>query len=101
VTDECSIPISYSADGSPYPATCPSRVGVNKVAWADMANTYPTLLALGANATEAQVFQTMCNLPNIVGGEVSTTATMAATYYGWPFATALGNWYPGNPATCG
>jgi hypothetical protein len=99
VSDECSIPITQTADGNPDPATCPGG-GVNVLAWNYMAKNYPSILGLGANATEAQVFQAMCTAPNPVGGEFSLTAQEAATYYGWSFAGALNNWYPGDPTYC-
>jgi hypothetical protein len=100
VSDECSIPITSSADGNPDPATCPGG-GVNVLAWNYMAKLYSGILGLGANATQAQVFQAMCNVPTPVGGEVSAAAQEAATYYGWSFASVLNNWYPGNATYCG
>lgn len=99
VSDECTIPITQSADGNPDPATCPSG-GVNTIAWNYIVRTYPNILALGADATKQQVLSAMCNATPMVGGEVSLAGQVAATYYGWSFANALHGWYPGNPAVC-
>lgn len=97
VVNECSVPITYSADGSPFPFFCQDGA-INVPAWKDMAGNYPSLLALGSNASESQALQTMCDLPNVVGGEVSVAAELAAAYYGWPFANdpAFTGWYPGD-----
>jgi cytoskeletal protein RodZ len=100
VVDECSVAISQSADGNPYPTTCPGGGGVNVVAWRYIANSYSNILGLGASATEQQVLQAMCNA-SAPGGEVSLAGQVAAMYYGWSFASALNSWYPGNTALCG
>ena len=99
VVDECSVPISQSADGNPYPTTCTGGGGINIPAWRYITISYSNILGLGANATEQQVFQVMCT-ENTAGGEVSVAAQVAATYYGWSFAPALLNWYPGDPTYC-
>jgi len=99
VVDECSVTISQSADGNPYPTTCPGGGGINVPAWRYITISYSDILGLGANATEQQVLQTMCN-SSVPGGEVSVAAQVAATYYGWSFASALSNWYPGDPTYC-
>jgi hypothetical protein len=85
VSNECSEPISQSADGNPYPSTCPSG-GVNIPAWRYVSISYSNILGLGANSTESQVLQTMCN-SSPPYGEVEVAAQLAATYYGWPFAS--------------
>ena len=95
VVDECSVPITSTADGNPDPTTCPAGGGVNVVAWRYIANTYSNILGLGANTSEQQVFQAMCNSPT-PGGEISLAAIVAATYYGWTFASAL----TGFPVSC-
>ena len=101
VADECSDPISQSADGNPYPTICPADGGINVVAWRYIANSYSNILGLGASASEQQVLHAMCNSPT-PGGEISTAANVAAAYYGWPFANdpAFTGWYPGNPTDC-
>ncbi len=102
VVDECSVPISQSADGNPYPTTCPAGGGINVVAWRYIANSYSNILGLGANASEQEAFQTMCS-SSVPGGEVSVAAEVAARYYGWSFANdpAFTGWYPGDPTDCG
>jgi hypothetical protein len=102
VVNECSVPISLSADGSPYPFLCQGG-GINVLAWQDMAANYPMILALGSNASESQALQTMCDVPNMVGGEVSVAGELAAAYYGWPFANdpAFTGWYPDGPDCSG
>jgi hypothetical protein len=99
VSDECSIPITQTADGNPTPAICPGG-GVNVLAWDYMVQAYANILGLGANATIGDVFQVLCNIPNPVGGEVSEAAQEAATYYGWSFGKDVSNWYPNNPTYC-
>jgi len=99
VVNECSLPISQTVDGSPYPTTCPGGGGINVTAWRYIAISYSNILGLGANASEQQVFQTMCKSPT-PGGQVTVAAQVAAIYYGWSFASALSNWYPGDPAYC-
>ncbi|HVA10185.1 MAG TPA: hypothetical protein VNG12_26005, partial [Acidimicrobiales bacterium] len=59
VINECSVAITPSADGSPSPAFCQDG-SINVLAWQDMAGTYPGILALGTNASESQVLETMC-----------------------------------------
>jgi len=85
VVDECSEPLTYGADGGTS-TTCPGGGGVNVLAWKYLASSYPVLLGLGANATEQQATQAMCE-SSPPYSQVQEAAAMAATYYGWPFAT--------------
>jgi len=102
VVDECSVPITQSADGNPDPTTCPAGGGINVVAWRYISNSYSNILGLGANASEQQVLQTMCN-SSVPGGDVSLASEVAARYYGWSFANDpnFTGWYPGDPTDCG
>jgi hypothetical protein len=85
VVDECSVPLTYGATGDTNPA-CPDGGGINVLAWKYFAASYPVLLGLGTNATEQQALQTMCE-SSPPYSQVQTAAQMAATYYGWSFAT--------------
>lgn len=96
VSDECSIPISESADGNPYPTTCPGG-GINVPAWRYITIAYSNILGLGAGASEQHVLQTMC-ASSPPYGDVEAAAQVAATYYGWSFASdpAFTGWQPTN-----
>ncbi len=85
VVDECSAPLTYGADGDSNPS-CPGGGGVNVLAWKYLAGSYPVILGAGSNATEQQVLQTMCE-SSPPYSQVQTAAQLAATYYGWGFAT--------------
>jgi hypothetical protein len=95
VSNECSMPISESADGNPYPSMCPTG-GVNIPAWRYITISYSNILGLGAGASEQQVLQTMC-ASSVPYGDVSLASEVAATYYGWSFASdpAFTGWDPG------
>ncbi len=86
VVDECSIPLSYGADGDTNPY-CSGSSGVNVLAWRYLAVSYPVILGMGASASEQQVLQAMCE-SSPPYSQVETAAQLAATYYGWGFATA-------------
>ena len=59
---------------------------MNVLAWKYFAGSYPVLLGAGSSATEQQVLQTMCE-SSPPDSQVQTAAELAATYYGWGFAT--------------
>jgi hypothetical protein len=86
VVSECSLQLSFAADGNVSPLFCTDG-GINVLAWNYFAGVYPQILSLGANATPTQVQSTMC--AQLATGTVPTVQSagqIAERYYGWRFA---------------
>lgn len=94
VSNECTVQVTYDADGNVSPLLCPSG-GVNSVAWHVYAYGQngitplnSELLTLGQYASPPQVLQAMCyDLTNVYKTMPLTEAAeqLAQAYYGWRF----------------
>jgi len=96
VSDECTLQLTYDADGNVTPLLCPSG-GVNVLAWQHYAGGSigsesprpTTVMELGPYASPPQVYQAMCSdYVNIFGTNPLTISAeeLSASYYGWKFA---------------
>lgn len=96
VGDECTLQLTYDADGNVGPLLCPDG-GVNAQAWQHYAqgsvngqpSTWSKVLQLGPYASPAQVYQAMCtDYQDVYGTNPLTVSAgqLAAAYYGWQFA---------------
>lgn len=84
VSDECSIPLTYSADGNAMPFLCPNG-GVNVFAWNDYASNHLLVMGLGTGATPSEVLNAMCSQTNTTNPIESSAEELAAAYNGWTF----------------
>jgi hypothetical protein len=87
VSDECSSPLTYSADGNATPLLCPGG-GVNVLAWNDYASNHLLVMGLGPSATASEVYGAMCS--DTAAGHTtnpieSNAEELAASYNGWSF----------------
>jgi len=87
VSDECSEPLAYSADGNATPLLCPAG-GVNRLAWNDYASNHLLVMQLGPNSSASQVYGAMCS--DSAAGNTTNTIESAAEqltseYNGWSF----------------
>jgi hypothetical protein len=87
VSAECSIPLTYSADGNATPLLCHSG-GVNVLAWNDYASNHLLVMGLGPGATASEVYSAMCS--DTAAGHTtnpieSNAEELVADYNGWSF----------------
>jgi hypothetical protein len=87
VSAECSERLSFAADGTAAPVTCPNG-GVNIRAWQWYAKIGNEITELTTGATPSDVHTTACDDTSngVSGAEEDDLYTMAAAYYGWHFS---------------
>jgi len=85
----CTQQMEFGADGNASPILC-SDGAVNTLAWTYFGRMYPSVFAIGAYATAAQVQQTVTQME--AHGTIPTEESaycLAKAYYGWQFGISL------------
>ena len=99
VVGECSSPIHFAGYVVPEPSRCAGG-GVNADAWDAFALAGLRVLALGPDATLAQVRRAMC-ADDAIRYDSSTlledrAEALSAAYHGWRFGAAARTGFPGS-----
>lgn len=85
----CTQQMEFGADGNASPILC-SDGAANTLAWTYFVRMYPSIFAIGAYATAAQVQQTLAQME--ANGTIPTEESaycLAKAYYGWQFGISL------------
>jgi hypothetical protein len=87
VSAECSEQLSFGADGTAAPLTCP-KGGVNVLAWSWYARYGNEITQLTPDTTPSDVYTTACDDTSngVSYPEEGDLYALAAAYYGWQFA---------------
>jgi hypothetical protein len=83
--DECTQQLTFGADGSVGPISCPNG-DLNVLAWQQIAAGNPLVMTLGPYATPSQVQEALCaDMHNSTGPIATSAYQISALYYGWKF----------------
>jgi hypothetical protein len=103
VVGECSMTLTYSADGGASPLFCPDG-GINIPAWNWYSKAYRQLMGVGPDAVESDLIEMMCSDRQGTYPTLESASKLAARYYGWKFASdpAFAHWpfYPQGTNEC-
>jgi len=86
--NECSLPLTRSADGNASPLFCGDG-GINVPVWNFYASLHTQVMKLGYTATRTEVNTVLCTdrrTGSVTNPEEVNAALLAGRYYGWSFA---------------
>lgn len=100
--DECSVQLSYGADGSYGPLTCANGTEVNVIAWNAAISSSPAVLALGPTASPSEVEAAICSdMAHSTIPIEQGAYQLAALYNGWSFGYDPSQGLVSNSNMCG